>query len=268
MLGAAALSVGDFRGEPVVRKSAGSACLASWTARGGGPYDRHQHLDAHFMFVTSGRYSTEASGEVGPSGVMLMFNPAGTEHEDHFEIGGSFFTVSLTEPEAIEETGLRLPPRSVVVGGTGSVMLARRLLRELGVWGCDSASVANGLVLDLAASMQRSDPSALAPGWLRLAREYLNDTCCAPFELNSLAAEAGVHPVHLTRAFRRQFGATPGEYHRARRLQRCAHLLVQTGLPLVEVALTCGFADQAHFTHRFTAAYGVSPAAFRRRTRD
>jgi AraC-like DNA-binding protein len=35
-------------------------------------------------------------------------------------------------------------------------------------------------------------------------------------------------------------------------------------MPLVEVALTAGFADQAHFTRVFSSAYGLTPGRYRR----
>jgi AraC family transcriptional regulator len=76
-----------------------------------------------------------------------------------------------------------------------------------------------------------------------------------------------VHPVYLTRCFRRHFGTTPGEYLRARRLREAAALLTQTDMCLAEIALEVGFADQPHFTHRFSDAYGISPGVYRRRTR-
>jgi AraC-like DNA-binding protein len=43
-----------------------------------------------------------------------------------------------------------------------------------------------------------------------------------------------------------------------RRLDR-ARALIRGGAALVEVALSCGFADQSHMTRNFKKAYGISP---------
>ena len=39
------------------------------------------------------------------------------------------------------------------------------------------------------------------------------------------------------------------------------------GVPLATIAADCGFADQAHFSRSFRAAYGVPPSRFRRERR-
>jgi AraC-like DNA-binding protein len=39
---------------------------------------------------------------------------------------------------------------------------------------------------------------------------------------------------------------------------------LKCGVPIVEAALEAGYYDQAHFTRQFAAAYGMTPAQFRR----
>ena len=43
-----------------------------------------------------------------------------------------------------------------------------------------------------------------------------------------------------------------------------AELKANTALPLAQVALECGFSDQAHFTKAFAKASGLTPAKWRR----
>ena len=78
----------------------------------------------------------------------------------------------------------------------------------------------------------------------------------------SLARLAGVHPVYFSRAFRRRYGCSPGDYLRRRRLERALGLLRTRTLPLAQVAAETGHADQAHFTRAFTRRYGISPGRF------
>ncbi len=105
------------------------------------------------------------------------------------------------------------------------------------------------------------------PGWLRRARELLDDAPAAPLTVADVAAVAGVHPVHLARAFRRAFGCSPGEHLRQRRLARAQALLLTTRLPLAEIALRVGFSDQSRMTHAFAAAVGCAPGRVRRLAR-
>ncbi|HEX2013451.1 MAG TPA: AraC family transcriptional regulator, partial [Roseateles sp.] len=101
-----------------------------------------------------------------------------------------------------------------------------------------------------------------APAWLRRCMERLLDEGAdGPLRLGELAAEAGVHPVSLARAFRRQYGLSPGQLQRRAQLNRAAALL-RRGLSPAAAALDCGFADQSHFTRAFRAEYRCTPAAW------
>lgn len=107
-------------------------------------------------------------------------------------------------------------------------------------------------------------PPTLERALLRL-REAWGGEVWAPVSITALARAAGISREHLTRAFQRHFSTSPREAQLALRLDRGAHLLVRTCLPVHEVARLCGFADQFHFSRRFRAAYGAGPRAFRQR---
>lgn len=83
--------------------------------------------------------------------------------------------------------------------------------------------------------------------------------------LVQLARVAGVSRGHLVRVFRDEFGVGPAEAMRLLRLDRAAFLLARSNLDVQEVAAQTGFADPFHFSRRFSATYGHSPRAFRRR---
>jgi AraC family transcriptional regulator len=87
------------------------------------------------------------------------------------------------------------------------------------------------------------------------------------FERPSLAAIAqssGVSPWHFHRVFVALTGETPASYTWKRQLAEICRRLVETGEPLVDVALDTGFESQASFTRAFTRHVGVSPARYRR----
>jgi AraC family transcriptional regulator len=70
----------------------------------------HTHRDAHFVWVTGGRYVSSANGEMPQSSATFVYNPPGVEHRDHFEGGkGSFFTISI-QPERLAEWCAVPPP--------------------------------------------------------------------------------------------------------------------------------------------------------------
>jgi AraC-like DNA-binding protein len=93
------------------------------------------------------------------------------------------------------------------------------------------------------------------------AEAFVNDHWQENFTLHDLAEAAEVSPFHLVRIFHRQIGMPPSSYRRALRIQ-AAQKLLRRGEPAGDVAVTCGFYDQAHLTRHFKAVTGVTPARF------
>lgn len=80
--------------------------------------------------------------------------------------------------------------------------------------------------------------------------------------LEALAAEVGLSPWHLNRVFRERLGLPPHAYQNQLRLARAKNLLAGR-LPLAEVAVQLGYADQAHFGRQFKRAFGITPGQYR-----
>ncbi len=72
-----------------------------------------------------------------------------------------------------------------------------------------------------------------------------------------------MHPVHLSRVFRRWRGRTLRDSLRGVRLREACRLL-QEGLPLAEVALATGFVDQSHLSNVFRRVTGFTQGTTRR----
>jgi AraC family transcriptional regulator len=260
---AGVLPPGVFLGAAARRAEVGPLVLAHWTVSCARHIEPHTHAEPHFMLVTSGRFATTAKGESDlPS--LLIFNPAGTCHQDHLETGGAFFTVTLP-PQRDDAVG-GLPDDPVRISSPGPHAVARRMLRELAQWGEDSRLQVECLCHDLIASTARSAVPRAIPEWLGLVREYLDDNFAQPVCLTDLSRACGVHPHHLTRAFRKFYMCTPGDYLRRRRLDMAAQLLSGTDQGIASIAVETGFGDQPHLTRRFTESYGAPPARYRRMT--
>ncbi len=94
--------------------------------------------------------------------------------------------------------------------------------------------------------------------------DYIEAHLGEDLSLLTLAAEAGVSPAHLARAFKRAMGGSVHRYLLRRRVEWAAALLVSTELTIAEIALETGFSSQAHLTTAFRHQYGTTPAAYRR----
>ncbi|MDX8501401.1 AraC family transcriptional regulator [Mesorhizobium sp. VK4C] len=96
----------------------------------------------------------------------------------------------------------------------------------------------------------------------RLYGELIAADLSAGFDLAHLAAAARVTRFQVIRDFHRAAGMTPGQYLRDRRI-RAASALMKTEMPLAEIAVATGFADQSHLTRVFKTIKGLSPGAWR-----
>lgn len=83
-------------------------------------------------------------------------------------------------------------------------------------------------------------------------------------DLKTIAVEAGYSPYHLHRMFTETTGITLHAYIRRRQLTEAARLLVETELPVMEIACLTGYESQQSFTTAFRAMYKQTPLAFRR----
>ncbi|WP_196223553.1 AraC family transcriptional regulator [Roseibium sp. RKSG952] len=81
--------------------------------------------------------------------------------------------------------------------------------------------------------------------------------------VDQLAAEAGMSPSHFARVFKETLGSTPMQYVMAYRIEQAIKMMDDAERPLGDIALACGFADQAHFTRSFKQVVGQTPRAYR-----
>ena len=86
---------------------------------------------------------------------------------------------------------------------------------------------------------------------LQDVKDVLTATYLGPLTLPDLAKRFGVHPVYLSKSFKKVFGFTITAYYRQCRIEAACQLLNDAQLSLVEVALECGFYDQSHFCKYF-----------------
>jgi AraC-like DNA-binding protein len=125
------------------------------------------------------------------------------------------------------------------------------------------------LIERLAAGLLAADPGAGRLHPLRRhdlaavarARSLLDAETTRVVSSEELEAVTGLTRFELARQFRAVVGTSPYRYSLLRRLD-AARARIAQGQPLVDVALAAGFADQAHLTRRFVAAFGLTPGQY------
>jgi AraC family transcriptional regulator len=84
-----------------------------------------------------------------------------------------------------------------------------------------------------------------------------------PIAIEDMARVAGLSPAHFSRLFKEVLGDSPYQFVMDYRVEQAKRMLADRSRPLSDIALACGFADQAHFTRIFKRLTGTTPKAFR-----
>src|ERR1700761_8756877 len=89
--------------------------------------------------------------------------------------------------------------------------------------------------------------------------EHMKSNLAEPLSLLDIADDADLSRRQIERLFRQEMGRSPARYYLEIRLDRARHLLVQSSMPVVEVAVACGFVSASHFSKCYRELYNRSP---------
>lgn len=95
------------------------------------------------------------------------------------------------------------------------------------------------------------------------ARELIDDRLGDDIGIDALAAAARLSRFHFIRSFRKAYGVPPHAYRTSKRIA-LAKTCLAAGEFIADVALSCGFVDQSHFTRVFKNTVGVTPGQYQR----
>jgi len=234
---------------------------------------QHAHENSYFCLGLQGAYTERlGSREVVCRPAALTFRASGQTHEAI--VHGDNTRVFMLEISSPWEEKLRAESLTLRISydfcGGALPQIGARLYREFKKTDTAAKLAIEGLALELLAeaARHRSDAIGVPPPWLRQAREMIVEYFPESLKLTQIASEVGVHPVYLATAFRQKFGLTIGEFVRQLRIEHACAELIKADLPLAEVALQAGFADQSHFSKIFKAYVGTTPAKYRRTLRS
>jgi len=86
-----------------------------------------------------------------------------------------------------------------------------------------------------------------------------------PMTLDELSHHVGLSRRQLERLYQRYLQCVPTRYYLELRLERARQLLLQTSMPIVDIALACGFISAPHFSKCYRDTFGLPPRDERRR---
>lgn len=262
------LRPGEFHGTPRETRRHAGLTFAETEYAAGHRLPRHAHAHPFFSLLLRGTFRERLDrGTRDCIPTSLVFYPEHEPHEEAFgSEGGRAFHVELGSPwiDEMKERGMTYASGSSETLGGRLNLLMTRLYAWL-YW--DGTGVgAEEIVLEMLSAVTPRDglgTERRPPPWLDRVRAILHERYAQVVSVSDLAAEAGVHPVHVARVFRRHEGCTIGQYVRRLRIELACAGLVDPTLTLSQIALSTGFSDQAHFTRRFKEVTGLTPGRYR-----
>ena len=136
--------------------------------------------------------------------------------------------------------------------------------REVAKASLVSASTLLHAEVERYSSANGSARDGLAPWQMLRVRAFIESNLHRTIHIRELSAVAQRSPAYFSRKFKLAVGESPHGYVVRRRLERACHLMVTSAASLSEISLSVGFSDQAHLCRHFRAAFGQSPANWRR----
>ena len=229
----------------------------------------HSHELPFFALLLEGLYGERYGKEDRQfRPFTLHFRPAGVPHQDEVGPPGvRFFEIEVRPSwrNRLADCSAALDVARDDCYGGELLWLAMKLFREVhGSLPADDLSV-ESLLSELmgAAGRMRPDINEQRPVWLRRIIDKVAAEYTERLTLDDLSREAGVHPVHLSRVFRRCVGEGIGDHVRRLRIRAACERMRDPEISIAEISLTLGFADQSHFTRAFRRVAGITPMAFR-----
>jgi AraC-like DNA-binding protein len=111
----------------------------------------------------------------------------------------------------------------------------------------------------------RAKKCRLADWQVRRAKDFICNNLGSNLRIEGVARTVHLSSGYFSRAFKSTTGFSYSNFVARARIDLAKQLLLGTELPISEVALACGLADQSHLTRIFNRVVGLPPNAWRRR---
>lgn len=235
----------------------------------GGRYGPRVQLDAQLVLLHTGsvRITVDGAPFDVPSGHAALLLPGHTELFEFDRDAPTWHRWIAVRLTALPEDVLlrlqqlpRIAPLTEAMNGVTDLLLSLRGTHR----GTGGAFRSLGLAaLQLYASEHPPDRPAPSHPWVDAAKDRIRERYAEELSLPDLARSAGVSPEHLVRLFRQHEGTTPMKYAWNYRVRQAVELLMNTGLPIGDIAARCGFKTSYHFARMIRQSLGKTPSQIR-----
>jgi AraC family transcriptional regulator len=229
----------------------------------------HSHENARFVFVLRGAFTEEYERKSRQcQSLTMIVRPPHEKHSENYHGKGVICLSVDVEPqwlERVRQHNVNLDCSADFRSRNLSALIVK-LSDEFAATDAASSLAIDALLLEIAVEVSRREKKFAAgkvPRWLGDARDFIHAEYVSNPTISEIAGAANIHPVHLSRMFRRYYGCTIAEYVRRLRVEAASVALAESNETLAEIAASSGFSDQSHFSNLFKRLMNVTPAEYR-----
>ncbi|WP_298416710.1 AraC family transcriptional regulator [uncultured Kordia sp.] len=225
--------------------------------------DWHSHEDIHLSLILQGgnlesrkKQDTQVS-----SGKIMVYNQ-GEIHRNRFtsfpsknlnlELKNDFFSKN-----EVNFNDLNLSENRSVEAYLDLIYI----YNELQV---NDSYTANSIQLLLKSLFANTKTSSHKPIWVKQLKEIIEDRWNEFISLDELALILNVHPVTISKYFKKYFNGSLGDYMRKIKVRKALYFLLHTQMSITEIAFACGFSDHSHMIRIFKMYVGYNPKHIRK----
>lgn len=240
----------------------------------GHPYHRHRHDTYAINLTTTGvqAFAYRGASQICLPGQVAVLHPD-EDHDGYAATDEGFgYRILYVDPILIFEAVQMINGRACSLPFVRAPVVTSQRLSEaiMGAFHSTREPLAiDSLIVQLAEGLIEADPRCrqsslprrLDVAAINRAQQFLDAQRTRVVRSAELEAVTGLTRYDLARQFRLMHGTSPYRYLLMRRLDYARERLAR-GDALAAVAIEAGFADQAHFSRKFKATYGMTPARY------
>ncbi|WP_024771142.1 helix-turn-helix domain-containing protein [Aquimarina macrocephali] len=224
--------------------------------------DWHSHENIHMsLILQGGNLESRKKEDIQVSEGKIMVYNEGELHRNRFtafpsknlnlELQKEFFSVN-----DLEFINLNLS----LTKNSGAYLDFIKIYHELCI---NDYYTSDSIDLSLKSLFAMNNESSFMPSWIKRLREIIEDRWDEFISLSELALELNVHPVTISKYFKKYYNGTLGDYMRKIKVKKALHFLLYTDMSITEIAFTCGFSDHSHMIRVFRIYVGFNPKKIR-----
>ena len=195
----------------------------------------------------------------GPANFMVVYVEPRVVAEVAYELFDLHAECThFVESFAVQDRALESLGRSFLNEGTEPALASRLYVDTL------SRALAVHLLRAYHDTVPASaEACSLVDARVRRATDYMHEHLAENLSLSRIAKAVELSPSHFLRSFRATTGQSPHRYLTEIRIDRAKQLLEHSRMPIIDIAMQCGFGQASHFSTMFRRIAGTSPRNYR-----